>query len=83
MKDKKLKEITTDKQLNSIRFIESKLDIKFKGKTKEDASEFIGEYLPQARYIASRYKVPQPKQLIRDAVRDSYIGTYYDHDLDW
>lgn len=82
MKDKKLKAIATDKQFNSIRFIESKLDIKFKGETKEEVSEFIGEHLPQARYIASRYKVPQPKQFIRDAVRDSYIGTYYDHDLD-
>lgn len=39
----------TDNQKNCIDWIESTLDIEFKGNTKKEASEFIGKYLEDAK----------------------------------
>jgi hypothetical protein len=48
MKKKKLKEIATPKQARAIELIERFCEVKFKGKTKEDVSTFIGKYLHDA-----------------------------------
>ncbi len=48
MKDKKLREIASEKQIKLIKYIEDMLDIKFKGETQEDVYKWIGNNIEMA-----------------------------------
>lgn len=50
-------ESITEKQRNVIRLLEYRCDVRFGGKTRKDASEFISRYLPESKKISARNRM--------------------------
>lgn len=53
MGNNELSQIATDKQIRLIQYIKKQCNVTFNGKTKKDVWDYIGEWLPKAKFIES------------------------------
>lgn len=67
------------KMQKAIKLIEESFDVKFTGKTFDDASKFIGEWLPKLKEVDFREKKkPSEKQLKGIDLIEKWLGIIFE-----
>lgn len=63
----------------AIKLIEESFDVKFTGKTFDDASKFIGEWLPKLKEVDFREKKkPSERQLKGIDLIEKWLGIFFE-----